>query len=274
MLAWLSVLLLAFGAYWIEGSVEAANLGIDFPLPIGSNQSMTWTYGSAVYWSIVTATTIGYGDMSPKTTGGKLWVMFIGTLAIFILLAFISHMSNWIIDRVKKGENGAIFSAMRSRCGGYSCFPWLAKARVGLVVTALYILLIVIGGALFGYGEPFAEPQYMNGIYFSWVTLSTVGYGDVLCTRPILRAFVCIYSIFGIALYSFIVSVLAKNLGTRMQPKSQRSLIVATSSLEALEERLKYLNDEHRKPIIDGLREVLQKYEQAHTFEEIQMMDL
>ena len=49
-----------------------------------------WTWLDAFYFSIITLTTIGYGDFSPQTTGGKLFTIFYILVGIGIILGFIN----------------------------------------------------------------------------------------------------------------------------------------------------------------------------------------
>ena len=49
-----------------------------------------WSWIDALYFSIITLTTIGYGDFSPQTTAGKLFTIAYIILGISIILGFIN----------------------------------------------------------------------------------------------------------------------------------------------------------------------------------------
>jgi len=49
-----------------------------------------WSYVDALYFSIITLTTIGYGDFSPQTTEGKLFTIFYIILGVGMILSFIN----------------------------------------------------------------------------------------------------------------------------------------------------------------------------------------
>ena len=49
-----------------------------------------WSWINALYFSIITLTTIGYGDFSPQTTAGKLFIIAYVILGIGIILGFIN----------------------------------------------------------------------------------------------------------------------------------------------------------------------------------------
>ena len=64
-----------------------------------------WDWIDALYFSVITLTTVGYGDFSPQTTAGKVFTIFYIILGIGMILTFVhtlySHYTE-IRDRGKK----------------------------------------------------------------------------------------------------------------------------------------------------------------------------
>ncbi len=67
---------------------------------------------------------------------------------------------------------------------------------LGIVITALGIFVGVI--------EDFS---WNEGLYFGWITATTVGYGDITPTRPLTRIISIVISIIGIVNTGLIVSI-------------------------------------------------------------------
>mgnify|MGYP000418659054 CR=1 FL=1 len=53
-----------------------------------------WSWLDSIYFSIITLTTIGYGDFSPQTDGGKLFTIFYILIGIGIILSFVNTLYN------------------------------------------------------------------------------------------------------------------------------------------------------------------------------------
>lgn len=67
-------------------------------------------YIDALYFSIITLTTIGYGDFSPQTTEGKVFTIFYIIVGIGVILAFINTIYNHyktVAFREQKEKNKA-----------------------------------------------------------------------------------------------------------------------------------------------------------------------
>jgi hypothetical protein len=48
-----------------------------------------WDWIDCIYFSVVTLTTVGYGDIAPATTGGKIFTIFYIIMGLGIILNFI-----------------------------------------------------------------------------------------------------------------------------------------------------------------------------------------
>src|SRR5215210_1848234 len=73
-----------------------------------------WTLLDSLYFSVITLTTVGYGDFSPSTTAGKIFTMFYIFIGIGIILGFVNAVAERsmqqrggirrLLDRRGKGE--------------------------------------------------------------------------------------------------------------------------------------------------------------------------
>jgi hypothetical protein len=85
-----AILLGAFGEYMVESSIEGTKIN---------------TFGDALWWSIATVTTVGYGDVYPITVEGKIIASVLMIIGIMVLGLFISTLGGALIEsRFKKAK--------------------------------------------------------------------------------------------------------------------------------------------------------------------------
>ncbi|HUO50170.1 MAG TPA: potassium channel family protein [Candidatus Paceibacterota bacterium] len=65
-----------------------------------------WTYLDSLYFSVVTLTTVGYGDLSPHSTVSKIFTMVYLLVGIGILFGFINTVAHYAIEDSRK--NGVL----------------------------------------------------------------------------------------------------------------------------------------------------------------------
>ena len=52
----------------------------------------------ALYFSVTTLTTVGYGDFSPQTTAGKLFTVVYVLVGVGLLLAFLTQVATQVVS--------------------------------------------------------------------------------------------------------------------------------------------------------------------------------
>ena len=169
MFAFLFVIFTGALFFWaVEGSNECRQAGLPFPQGV-----VEWNYGNAVYFMIISLTTIGYGDISPSTVGGKIFLMFFGALGLAIVAATLGNFTSVFVDYLR--DSKAHIGPLLRRKGCHPAFAdFVSEWRVALILISIYFFLLIVGAVLFGWSEPFEPPKFLNGLYFSFVTLSTV----------------------------------------------------------------------------------------------------
>jgi voltage-gated potassium channel len=84
----------------------------------GAEGSQVSDFGDALWWSVVTATTVGYGDTVPQTGEGKAVAAFLMFAAIGLVGLVSGSLASWFVDRVTAADESterAEFKELRER---------------------------------------------------------------------------------------------------------------------------------------------------------------
>lgn len=165
-----------------------------------------WALLDALYFSVVIATTVGYGDITPVKPASKI---FVGIYAI-ISVAIIANMLQSLVERFADAQRD-IASSARSAVLGTShsssidsphsegsdliVATRLEATRARLRLGATVIMLV--GASLSGIilyrlilGAPFVDV-----IYFLCISMTTVGLGDIHPISRLGKAFAAVWLI-------------------------------------------------------------------------------
>ena len=70
-------------------------------------------FDDGIWWAFVTATTVGYGDISPHTTYGRLIAMALMLVGIGLIGSLTSTLTSFFLSRHKKRTSDPVLSAVR-----------------------------------------------------------------------------------------------------------------------------------------------------------------
>ncbi|KAM9852680.1 potassium channel subfamily K member 5-like isoform 2-T2 [Aulostomus maculatus] len=143
---------------------EAAGQGLTVT---GEKHRNTWDWGNSVIFAASIVTTIGYGNVAPKTQSGRVFCILYGLCGIPLCLVWISELGSFFGDRAKRLSQVLIRKDVSVKKVQFTC-------------TALFLLWglfvhLLIPPFVFMFME---EWSYLEGLYFSFITLTTVGFGD------------------------------------------------------------------------------------------------
>jgi len=146
-----------------------------------------------LYMTFVTITTVGYGDFSPEGDGTKIffifWIFF-GLSVVATGLALIVESSTKIEDA---DEDPSLYRRSINAIDDVT-----GKIFRKLAMEFFVLLLFIAVGTV--WVCTVEEFGFVDGLYWSVQTLSTVGYGDLDLQKDSTKVFVIVYALFGTAL--------------------------------------------------------------------------
>ena len=69
------------------------------------NRMEGWSLLDSLYFSVVTLTTIGFGDLSPSTATSKIFTIVYVFVGLGIILAFVNTIAERAMERRRKTED-------------------------------------------------------------------------------------------------------------------------------------------------------------------------
>ncbi|VDM39169.1 unnamed protein product [Toxocara canis] len=167
------------------------------------NVPKRWTYPSSVLFSFTILTTIGYGDVAPTTQLCRIFTMLYGAVGIPLFLITIADVGRFF----KTGIMYMIQRIYKKELKKQGERKLLREIGEVLLVAVLFTAFIAAGSAVLPLWE--RELTYFDSLYFSYMSLTTIGLGDIVPRRMDFLLPTLIYITTGLWLTTALVEQLA-----------------------------------------------------------------
>lgn len=170
-------------------------------------------------------TTVGYGDYTPATSTGRLFLIFHILFAGLLITGMFTQAVDWFVTQHAASAGNFVNGFLQA--GEEDDQTWLEFLFPVLVAGFFFLIAILIWTLFFVYfcdifhtdvdiktdGLHECEDQtFMSAFYMAVVTMTTVGFGDITPRTAIGEAFCAFFSLVGIVTYINLVGAVTETL--------------------------------------------------------------
>ncbi|KAM9839962.1 potassium channel subfamily K member 2b isoform 1-T1 [Aulostomus maculatus] len=154
----------------VKQVVSAVRAGVN-PSGNSSNQTSLWDLSSSFFFAGTVITTIGFGNISPHTEGGRIFCIIYALLGIPLFGFLLAGVGDQL---------GTIFGKGIAKVEKMIVKWKVSQTKIRVISTLLFILF----GCLIFVALPVVIFKHIEGwstlesIYFVVITLTTIGFGD------------------------------------------------------------------------------------------------
>ncbi|XP_046383960.1 TWiK family of potassium channels protein 7-like [Ischnura elegans] len=215
-----------------------------------------WDYLQSVFFASTVLTTIGYGNIAPVTFWGRAFCVIFALIGIPLTLTVIADLGRLFASTVAEvgarvRRCAAVLAGAREGLASPTSSPASAPARLlrraarsvsALAAVACLMAYLAMGAAIFTLWEQWT---FFEGFYFCFVTMTTIGFGDLVPQEPKYMLICTLYILVGLALTSTIIELMR-----RQYAKSWRRMKELSARLQSLSaplaETLRRLGEQQR----------------------------
>ncbi|XP_070705776.1 potassium channel subfamily K member 2-like isoform X3 [Pempheris klunzingeri] len=154
----------------VKQVVSAVRAGVN-PSGNASNQTSLWDISSSFFFAGTVITTIGFGNISPHTEGGRIFCIIYALLGIPLFGFLLAGVGDQL---------GTIFGKGIAKVEKMIVKWKVSQTKIRVFSTLLFILFgclifVALPAVIFKHIEGWST---LESIYFVVITLTTIGFGD------------------------------------------------------------------------------------------------
>jgi potassium channel subfamily K len=166
-----------------------------------------------VYLCVQILTTVGYGDLTPASPSGRLFVCAYALSALVMVAGLISELADYLVKKASRDLAQGL-NSVQDRIESTKGSPPVegvdekqkVKPRRRLLKAIFHFAMLVLSGSFFFSMVPGEERTFEEALYMSVVTLSTIGFGDQVAKTEHGRAFASVWMLLGVSAMATMVS--------------------------------------------------------------------
>ncbi|XP_021498615.1 potassium channel subfamily K member 16-like [Meriones unguiculatus] len=138
-----------------------------------------WDFGSSFFFAGTVVTTIGYGNLAPRA--GQVFCVFYALMGIPLNLVFLNHLGTGLrahLATLNRWEDHSRHS------------QFLQVLGLALFLTLGTLVILIFPPMFFSHVEGWS---FQEGFYFTFITLSTIGFGDYVVGTDPSKHYIAVY---------------------------------------------------------------------------------
>ncbi|XP_022782584.1 potassium channel subfamily K member 3-like [Stylophora pistillata] len=163
-----------------------SNLLKDYDETKDNEAKPTWTFLNSVFFVLQLVTTIGYGNITPRTESGQIFTVFYALVGIPLSILALKSIGE-LVNKALKSLTRPLHQKFHNKnCQECDCdFVETGNTCINFVSCIITLLTTC---ALSSYLKP--EQSFITTFYSIFVTLTTVGFGDSIPFEDRLYVFI------------------------------------------------------------------------------------
>uniref|UniRef100_A0A182N9Y8 Potassium channel domain-containing protein n=1 Tax=Anopheles dirus TaxID=7168 RepID=A0A182N9Y8_9DIPT len=198
----------------ILNNTDVKNLDLLLALEL-QKYEQKWSVLQAVFFASTVITTIGYGNIVPVTLGGRVFCMLFALIGIPFTLTVIADWGRLFATAVSTLAKNFPVLPLARICPdtGFKVSDKKWLYAVG-AVCFLGVYLAAGTGLLLLWEEDWS---FFDGYYFCFITMTTIGFGDLVPSKPNYMLLCTLYILVGLALTSTIIELVRRQYAQSWQ---------------------------------------------------------
>lgn len=169
-----------------------------------------WDFVSTLYFITTTFSTVGYGDLVPKTDASRIFTTLFAAFGIVFVINSVNGAASWLLRKLRPKDHEIVHPA-------WHIFHFL-------ILFILLVSLIVVGTVFFCLSSD-GEINLVESFYWSIITILTIGYGDFTPKTSYQKLFAMAYILSGVAIFSAIIAEVSSFQEDLEQRKKEKKML-------------------------------------------------